>query len=214
MSESSEAGSEVFGPDDLEPAVWEKKAAKQAGRDKVLTIVACCALGTWGGGMTALGVCAAPMVFRLAPAPFNGYAMGAAFERFDAIAVACALCVLACEAGRTLVSWGGPQRKLDRVRRYAAILLALAAVFSATALSPRINAMYRAGVRRGIEPGGAALEKLHKQAEAVSKGVVPMAFFLLGLHILTLRSRHDFELEAAEQDLGPAAPGPKNESQP
>ena len=94
MSEPAEVGAEVFGPEDLEPAPWEEAAAKRARWDKLLVVVACTALGIWVGGLVALGACAAPMVFRLAPAPFSGYAMGAAFERFDSIAVACSLCAL------------------------------------------------------------------------------------------------------------------------
>src|SRR5687768_10213665 len=101
--------------------------------EKAAAIVAVIALGIWAGGMLALGVCAAPFVFQLTPHPHSGQAMGAAFARFDFIAIGCSVVALGAEVVRTII---GLRRKnhggviLPRLRRYAAIALALGAVYS------------------------------------------------------------------------------------
>src|SRR5882724_11543705 len=67
-------------------------------------VVAVLALSIWVGGLVALGACAAPIVFRIVPAPLSGEAMGTVFRRFDAIAISCAVIVLGCEAVRIFVA--------------------------------------------------------------------------------------------------------------
>ncbi len=77
--------------------------------------VAVTALAIWIGGLVALGACAAPIVFRVVPAPLSGDAMGAVFRRFDAIAVACSVFVLGCEAIRIWVR-DPPATAFERAR--------------------------------------------------------------------------------------------------
>lgn len=206
MSESSDdipaPGEDTFGEDDLAPSDEEKKAARGRHIDRLATSIAVIALGMWSGGMLALGACAAPMVFKLAPYPSSGYAMGAAFARFDNIAIGCGLVVLGCEMVRT---WIARRQRgwLPRIRRYAAILLAGGAVYSATMFTPIINQLHSEGVRRRVGPEGEHLERVHKNAEMIGRITVPAAMLLMALHVFTIRTREDDENLA----LAPLPPG-------
>src|SRR5580693_6128021 len=93
-----------FSASDLEPDTEEVQATRRALVERVATTVAVLAAGVWVGGMTALGACAAPFVFRLTPAPYSGDAMGAAFARFDQIALGAAALLLGAEVTRTWAS--------------------------------------------------------------------------------------------------------------
>ena len=68
--------------------------------------VAVVALSIWVGGLVALGACAAPIVFKVVPAPLSGDAMGAVFRRFDGLAIGAAVVVSGCEAVRMWVREG------------------------------------------------------------------------------------------------------------
>ena len=211
MSSSSRGpapGEDVFGADDLAPPEWEVRAGRRMLADKVATTVAVTALGLWLGGLVALGVCAAPMVFRLTPYPFSGNAMGAAFQRFDTIAIGCGVIALGCEVVRTLLRWGERPRIAPRVRRYVAIAMALGAVYTGVRLTPSILALHRDGVRRNVGSEGAELQRLHAQAELIGKVNAPLAVLLIGLHVFTLRSGADEEDDA----VAPAAPGPAGDA--
>ena len=87
----------------------------------------------------ALGACAAPLVFEMTPAPFSGDAMGAAFARFDQIALGAAVVLLGAEVARTCASGaaGGsasPPASADSL----AVLMAGCAAYSGLSL-PRAS---------------------------------------------------------------------------
>jgi hypothetical protein len=162
------------------------------------------AAGVWVGGMVALGACAAPFVFAMTPPPFNGNAMGAAFARFDQIALGAAALVLGAEVART---WAALRRRRTvsaRVRRVAAMLMAGAAAYVAVAITPGINTLHHEGVKRGVGDDGARLERLHARAELVGKLDVVLGIALVGLHVFTLpRGRDDEEDDDAPEPLPP-----------
>lgn len=200
-------GDDVFTDDDLAPSDEEVQARRRAVIDRVATAVACVCLGLWAGGMLSLGACAAPFVFKLTPAPLSGNAMGAAFARFDSIAIACAITGLGAEVVRTILALKRADRSWwPRFRRYAAIILAAAAVYQGVHLTPEINRLHDEGARRRVGAEGAQLESLHTQAESLGKLVVPLALALMVLHIATLRGVRDEEEDALTR--APAPPGP------
>jgi hypothetical protein len=213
---SPEPGDDVFSAADLEPTAAQQQAeqgAQQAAErrgerlaalDRAACAVAAAALGLWAGGLIALGACAAPFVFQLTPYPFSGQAMGAAFRRFDGIAIGCAVTLLAAEVVRTLLLGRRKQPWSARVRRYLAIAIAVAAVYSGTRLTPSIMDLHAAGARRNVGAEGSELERLHRQAELIGKVTVPAALVLIGLHVFTLR-RRDNDDDAPAPGL-PGAP--------
>jgi hypothetical protein len=158
----------------------------------------------WLGGMVALGACAAPFVFQLTPYPFSGQAMGAAFARFDSIAIGCSVVALAGEAVRTLISSRHRQTIAVRLRRYLAMVIALGAVYTGMRLTPAILSMHNDGIRRNVGPEGGELERLHKRAELIGKANVPIAIVVIALHVFTLRTgRDDDEFVPAPRPPGP-----------
>ncbi len=142
-------------------------------------------LGIWVGGLVALGACAAPIVFRVVPAPLSGDAMGAVFRRFDQVAIACGVIVLACEAVRLRTGLGW--NLFERARTALAVVAAAAAIYGGARLSPTIVALHAAGAVRGFGPDGAELERVHRLAESIAKIEVIAGLVLLALHVTTLR---------------------------
>ncbi len=198
---------ETFSASDLEPSEEDRARARRSIIDRAAAAVACLAAGTLAGGMIALGACAAPMVFKLTPAPFSGNAMGAAFARFDRIAIGASAVVLGAEVVRTWLARARPPAIVARVRRFAAILLAGAAAVMGIYVSPTINQLHERGVRRGEGEQGQLLESVHARAELLGKAEVGLAALALVLHVFTLRSREEDEIE----DDGPSVglPGPE-----
>ena len=141
-----------FSAADLEPSDDERRAELRALVDRIAAAVAVLAAGAWVGGMVALGACAAPMVFRLAPAPFSGDAMGAAFARFDQIALGAAVVLLGAEMARTWAAGARARTAAARVRRLAAVLMAACAAYVGLSLTPHILELHRAGAQRGVGP--------------------------------------------------------------
>jgi hypothetical protein len=186
---------------DLEPTEDERRACRRMKIEKGATSVAVIAIGLWMGGLIALGACAAPFVFRLTPAPFSGDAMGAAFARFDSIALGAAVIALGAEVLRT---WARGRRggKAARIRRMLAILLAAGAAYVALALTPKIISMHQAGITRG-DP---VLDEIHHRAELVGKIELFGGLALIALHVFTLGSREEDEEDEAP---GPLPPGPR-----
>lgn len=160
--------------------------------DRGAAVLAVICLALWVGGIVALGACAAPIVFRVVPAPLSGDAMGAVFRRFDVIAIACAIVVLGCEAVRLLASRGASSEDgraaglSERTRTALAVLASGAAIYGGTRLSPGIVALHAAGAIRGFGPDGLELERLHKLAESIAKIEVGAGLLLLALHVTTL----------------------------
>jgi hypothetical protein len=148
--------------------------------------VAVVALAVWIGGLIALGACAAPIVFRIVPAPLSGDAMGAVFRRFDGVAIGSAVVVLGCEAVR-IWARGGPATQMERVRAILAVAAGAAAIYGGVELSPSILRLHEEGAVRGLGESGAELERFHELAERVAKAEVTMGLVLLALQIITLR---------------------------
>ena len=205
-------GEDVFTEEDLVPTAEPLRASNTI--EKTATTVAVLGYGLVAGGMIALGACAAPFVFRLTPPPLSGHAMGAAFSRFDMIAVVCAVVGLAAEIARTIVSLRTKRAAgwIARTRRYAAILFAAATVYTATQLSPEIVALHAAGVRRDVsdDPESARLESTHQRAELVGKVVVGLAALLVGLHVASLGATPGATREDDDEALAPLPPGPRS----
>ncbi len=202
-------GEERFTEDDLLPSADELRARRRGLVDRIAATVAVLCAGSMFGGLIALGACAAPMVFSLAPAPFSGNAMGAAFGRWDRVAVGASAALLVCEIARTWAARGRSRRLVHRVRRIAAILAALCAVYIGTSLSPRINQLHADGVHRGDGERGAELDAIHKRAELVGKLEAVLALGLVALHVFTLRTRDEDDDDADEDAPAPLAPGPR-----
>jgi uncharacterized membrane protein len=190
---------------DLEPTDEEVRAARRRVVDRVAATLAVLAAGVWVGGMVALGACAAPFVFRLTPAPFSGDAMGAAFARFDQIALGAAVVLLGAEVARTWV--GGPRGRgpAARVRRGAAVIMAACAAYIGLSLSPHINELHRGGAQRGVGELGAELDRTHKTAETVGKIETGLGVLVVALHVFTLGAGR---LEDDENLTAPGEPGP------
>jgi hypothetical protein len=201
-------GEERFTAADLEPSEDAIRARRRSVIDRAAASVAVLCAGSLFGGLLALGFCAAPMVFKLAPAPFSGNAMGAAFARWDRVAVAFSALLLVCEVVRTWAARGRSRRLVPRIRRMAAVLVGLLAVYIGTNVSPRILALHDAGARRGDGTEGAELEAIHKTAEIFGKLEAALAVALVGLHVFTLRTRDDEEDEE-EDAAAPLPPGPR-----
>lgn len=205
-------GHETFSEADLAPPDWERRARRRAWLDRTATFVAVLALGLWAGGLVALGACAAPMVFGMTPYPFSADAMGAAFARFDTIAIGCAVVALGAEAVRTYLELGRRasvrERLLGRVRRFLAMIAAGLAIVSGTMFTPEILRLHHAGVRRNVGPEGARLEVVHKRTEAMAKGILLLAVAVMGLHVGTVRSARDEEED--EEAPAPLPPGPRS----
>lgn len=157
-------------------------------REQRAAIVAVMALAIWIGGLVALGACAAPLVFKIVPAPTSGEAMGAVFRRFDLIAITCAVVVLGCEAVRIWVREGSATNA-ERLRGLLAVIAAAAAIYGGVELSPSIVALHAAGAVRGFGENGVALDRIHDLAEIVARVEVTVGFLLLALQVATL-TRH------------------------
>jgi hypothetical protein len=194
---------------DLEPSADEKRAARRELFDRVATIVAVLSAGLWIGGMIALGACAAPFVFEMTPAPTSGYAMGAAFARFDQIAIGSAVLLLGAEVVRTLVAGRRSRTIAARVRRLLAVLMALGAVYTGLRITPRINGLHRDGAHRGLGEAGAELERIHHQAEAIGKAVSLAGVVVIALHVLTLGKRKPDD-DDDDDAPAPLPPGPRD----
>lgn len=201
--------SETFTEADLEPSDDERRAAGRQRADRIAACVAAVAAGVLPGGLVALGACAAPFVFRLTPAPWSGDAMGAAFARFDRIALACVGAVLFAEIVRTWLARRRRSRQmLPRVRRIAAVLLAGAVAYQGMVVTPAIMGLHRAGAERGVGDAGQRLESVHARASALGRAEAALAIAVVVLHILTL-SRPRPEDEDEDDAPAPLPPGPR-----
>lgn len=203
-------GHEVFSAADLAPPEWVRREQRRSRIERTAAFVAMLALGLWAGGLVALGACAAPMVFGLTPFPYSADAMGAAFARFDALAVGCAVTALAAEVTRTVLelrhSATRRERLFNRARRYVAMLAAGLAIVSGTQFTPEIQALHRAGVRRNVGTEGARLSAVHNRAETAGKAEVLACILAMALHLATVRSQRDDD----ENALTPLPPGPNS----
>jgi hypothetical protein len=198
---------ERFSASDLEPSDEERRTARLSLVDRVAAAVGALAAGVWVGGMVALGACAAPFVFRLTPAPFSGDAMGAAFARFDHIALGAAVTLLGAEVARIYAAGARARLPAARVRRVIAVVMAACAAYGGLSLSPHILELHQAGARRGEGPLGEELERTHVRAEQVGKLELALGAAVVLLHVLTLPARRP---EDEDEAAAPLPPGPRD----
>lgn len=199
---------DTFTAADLEPSDADRRAARRAGVDRGAAILAAVAAGFIPGGLVALGACAAPFVFRMTPAPMSGDAMGAAFARFDRIALGCAGVVLLAEIARTFVGRARARKPLARVRRLAAVALAGTVAYMGMVVSPSIIELHRTGAQRSVGDAGARLEAVHQRASTLGKVEALLAIGLVAMHVLTL-PRPRPEDDEDDEAPAPLAPGPR-----
>jgi hypothetical protein len=148
-----------------------------------LVTIALLALGLWIGGMVALGAIAAPVVFGTVPAPTSADAMTIVFRRFDRVAIACVVVVLAVEATLALTQ---KVTRADLARGVLAAIACICAIAGGVFVSPRIEALHRGGAIRGLGPEGLELESFHRLAERLGTVELVIAALLVALHVYTL----------------------------
>lgn len=199
-----------FSADDLAPSEEDRRLRRRDLVDRAAATITALAAGVWVGGLVALGYCAAPFVFRMTPAPHSGDAMGAAFARFDQIAIGASVLILGCEVVRTWISRRQRQSVVARVRRGVAIVMAMCAAYIGLSLTPTINELHRQGVTRNVGPEGARLESVHRQAELVAKVEVALGALLVALSVFTLRRAAGAD-EDDDDAPAPLPPGPRSE---
>ncbi len=197
---------QTFSEEDLLPSEDERRRAREAIVDRLAATVGVLATGLVVGGMIALGACAAPAVFALTEAPSSGNAMGAAFARFDRLAIGASCVALGAEVVRTYLTRREPPRLWPRARRLMGVALAGCVSIMGIYISPTINEMHARGVRRHEGDEGAQLDAIHKKAEMLGKIETVVGIALIGLHVFTLRDRRRDD----EEDDAPAPlpPGP------
>jgi hypothetical protein len=200
--------SETFSEADLEPTDEERRAGRRQQADRAAACVAAVAAGVVPGGLVALGACAAPFVFRLTPAPWSGHAMGAAFSRWDRVALGCAAVVLLAEIVRTYLARRKARRPAARVRRMAGVLLAGAIAYQGMVVTPAIVDLHAGGAERGVGDAGQRLEAIHDRASVVGRVQAALAVLVVVLHVLTL-SRPRPEDEDDDEAAAPLPPGPR-----
>jgi hypothetical protein len=150
---------------------------------RVTGVVAMLAVAVWLGGLVALGVLVAPVVFTQVSMPSSANAMTVVFQRFDLVAMTCAAALLMTEAARAV---GRVQfAPGDHLRAGVSVLAAVAAVYEGASVSPRIAALHAEGAIRGVGSAGMELAKLHDRAELLGKSEVVLLAAVVVLHVLT-----------------------------
>jgi hypothetical protein len=126
-------------------------------------------------------------------------AMTLVFRRFDMIAMTCSGIVLFSEPFRLVLTAdraaGGSRSKaavtrLDMVRIVVALIAAGLCVWQGIVLSPKIEALHRAGAVRGAGELGMSLEATHHLVEGVAKAQVILVIFLIVLHVMSPSGEH------------------------
>lgn len=149
-----------------------------------VAIVYLTAIALWMGGLVVLGAIVAPVVFRVAPAPYSADAMTTVFRRFDAVAMTAA--VVACVAEASLLARGGRRTRLDVVRGIFLSLATALAVIVGLWLAPGIESLHRAGAIRYAGESGMALERLHGLAESAGKGQLVLLLAVLAMLVVRI----------------------------
>lgn len=155
---------------------------------KVLIVLAIVAIALWMGGMLALGAIAAPVVFRMVPAPTSADAMTVVFRRFDMVAMACATLVLLIEV--VLAATRKPITRRDMARCGALLVAGALAVYQGAVLSPSIEALHRAGAIRGSGALGEDLDHAHRLAVTCGNIVTLLLIMVIALHVFSGAARH------------------------
>jgi hypothetical protein len=149
---------------------------------RLFSLVALLACLPWLGGLLVLGAVVAPTVFNIVPAPTSADAMTVVFRRFDRIAIAASAIVLLCEVGLATVT----RTLRDALRSFSAITMSALAIYEGTMLSPKIEALHRAGAIRGLGELGLELEKSHATAELFAKTELAVGIAYVVLLVFTV----------------------------
>jgi len=151
----------------------------------VVSAVAALAAALWLGGLVVLGAVVAPVIFRNVPAPTSADAMTLVFRRFDRVALACAAVLLSAEVLRVVL-----RARIDRAdvaRGMAAVGASALATWLALAVSPRIEALHRAGAIRGLGDLGRELDTVHALAENLARVELALLAVVVTLLVRTQR---------------------------
>jgi hypothetical protein len=116
--------------------------------------------------------------------------------------------LLGAEVARTAVALRQVRSLAPRIRRVAAVVMALGAVYTGLRITPRINALHHDGARRGLGEAGAELERIHHSAEAIGKGITIAGVIVIALHVFTLGARKPDEDDDDAPE--PLPPGPRD----
>jgi hypothetical protein len=149
---------------------------------RVTGVVAMLAIALWLGGLIALGMLVAPVIFSQVSMPWSADAMTVIFQRFDGIAMSCAAALLATEAARAIARM--PFARVDHLRAAASVLAAGAAVYEGVSVSPRIATLHAEGAVRGLGSAGMELSKLHDLAELLGKAEVGLLLVVVVLQVV------------------------------
>jgi hypothetical protein len=149
---------------------------------KALTVLALVAVALWMGGMVALGAIAAPVVFRVVPAPTSADAMTIVFRRFDMLAMACAAVVLLVEVALAVTT--RPILRRDIARAFAALIAGGLAVTTGAFLSPKIAGLHEAGAIRGLGALGEELDRAHRAAVTCGNVTMLLLIVVIVLHVI------------------------------
>ena len=122
--------------------------------------LAALALGTWVGGMFALGAFSARIVFRDLPRDLAAPTMSTIFRSFDGVVVACVV-IVALATGLRLLAVGLRQR-CDRIALTAGTALTILGAIDVGYVHPSIARMQNEG--RTLEPAFHALHTLSSRS--------------------------------------------------
>ncbi len=115
------------------------------------------ALGIWIGGMVAVGIVAAPAVFRTASSRQEaGRIMSAILRRFDAVVMGCILFLWITSP--LLVAWFGRLSPWYAIEYVCIAMMSASAIYSARVVAPRLRRL-RA---EGRTSGDAQFDQLHR----------------------------------------------------
>lgn len=145
------------------------------------------AMALWLGGLLALGAMAAPTVFRMLEGDSAGTVMGTIFGKFDRMVLVLAVVFTAAEATRIYVDRDRLGGALARARLGLAAVLVILALISSLWLTPGINEMFAAGVRRGVGEAGQRMDRMHDWAETLGKVAALCAAAWIAIGIFTRR---------------------------
>lgn len=166
----------------MSPPPPEMRAASTVA--KASASIAVLAAALWLGGTLALGAVTAPVIFGSLPAPSSGDVMTIIFRRFDKVAMGCAAIVLLAEvlraAARERIA------RLDFGRVGMALIATGLLAWQALVLSPRIEALHRAGAVRGSGSLGVELEAVHRLTESEARVQLFCVAALVVLHIVAV----------------------------
>ncbi len=115
------------------------------------------ALGIWIGGIVAVGMVAAPVVFRTASSRQEaGRIMAAILRRFDSVVMGCILLLLITSP--LLVAWFGRMSPWYAIEYVCIGMMSASAIYSSRVVSPRIRRLRQ----EGKTSGDSQFDQLHR----------------------------------------------------